>query len=52
MVEFDGGDPSKVEVMDVGFELLTSMITKQVDATIGGLVNHEVPVMEEKGLSS
>ena len=50
MVEFDGGDPSKVEVMDVGFELLTSMITKQVDATIGGLVNHEVPVMEEKGL--
>ena len=50
MVEFDGGDPSKVEVMDVGFELLTSMIAKQVDATIGGLVNHEVPVMEEKGL--
>ena len=50
MVEFDGGDPSKVNVIDVGFELLTSMITKQVDATIGGLVNHEVPVMEEKGL--
>lgn len=50
MVEFDGGDPSKVKVMDVGFELLTSMITKQVDATIGGLVNHEVPVMIEKGL--
>ena len=50
MVEFDGGDPSKVQVIDVGFELLTSMITKQVDATIGGLVNHEVPVMEEKGL--
>ncbi len=50
MVEFDGGDPNKVNVIDVGFELLTSMITKQVDATIGGLVNHEVPVMEEKGL--
>ena len=50
MVGFDGGDPSKVNVIDVGFELLTSMITKQVDATIGGLVNHEVPVMEEKGL--
>ncbi len=50
MVEFDGGDPNKVKVMDVGFELLTSMITKQVDATIGGLVNHEVPVMVEKGL--
>lgn len=50
MVEYDGGDSSKVEVIDVGFELLTSMITKQVDATIGGLVNHEVPVMIEKGL--
>lgn len=50
MVEFDNGDPSKVEVIDVGFELLTSMITKQVDATIGGLINHEVPVMIEKGL--
>ncbi|WP_300392591.1 ABC transporter substrate-binding protein [Fusobacterium sp.] len=49
MVEFDGGDPNKVKVMDVGFELLTSMITKQVDATIGGLINHEVPVMIEKG---
>ena len=49
MVEYDGGDPSKVQVMDVGFELLTSMITKQVDATNGGLVNHEVPVMIEKG---
>lgn len=50
MVANDGGDPSKVELLDVGFELLTSMITKQVDATIGGLVNHEVPVMKDKGL--
>lgn len=50
IVEYDGGDPEKVKVIDVGFELLTSMITKQVDATIGGLVNHEVPVMEDKGL--
>ena len=45
----DGGDPSKVEVLDIGFELLTGMITKKVDATIGGLINHEVPVMLEKG---
>lgn len=45
----DGGDPSKVEVLDIGFELLTGMITKKVDATIGGLINHEVPVMKEKG---
>ena len=45
----DGGDPEKVEVLDIGFELLTGMITKKVDATIGGLINHEVPVMLEKG---
>ena len=50
MVEFDGGDPNEVNVIDVGFELLTSMITKQVDATIGGLVDYEIAVMEEKGL--
>ncbi len=49
MVLKDGGDPSKVEVLDIGFELLTGMITKKVDATIGGLINHEVPVMLEKG---
>ena len=49
MVSQDGGDPSKVEVLDIGFELLTGMITKKVDATIGGLINHEVPVMIEKG---
>lgn len=45
----DGGDPKKVNVMDIGFELLSGMITKKVDATIGGLINHEVPVMLEKG---
>ena len=49
MVSQDGGDPSKVEVLDIGFELLTGMITEKVDATIGGLINHEVPVMIEKG---
>ena len=41
--------PSKVELLDIGIELLTGMITKKVDATIGGLINHEVPVMLEKG---
>ncbi|MDP0488628.1 MAG: ABC transporter substrate-binding protein [Fusobacterium sp. JB020] len=50
MVAEDGGDISKVKVLDVGFDLLSSMITKRVDATLGCFVNHEVPVMKEKGV--
>ncbi len=46
----DGGDISQVELIDVGFELLSSTITKRVDATFGAVYNHEVPVMEEKGM--
>lgn len=49
MVKADGGDPNSVKVIDVGFELLSSMVTKKVDATTGGLINHEVPVMQHEG---
>jgi putative hydroxymethylpyrimidine transport system substrate-binding protein len=49
MVKADGGDPDSVNVIDVGFELLSSMITKKVDATTGGLINHEVPVLKHEG---
>ena len=38
------------EMIDVGFDLMSSMTTGNVDATIGCLVNHEVPQMEEGGL--
>lgn len=44
-----GADYSDVSMIDVGFELMTSMTTGNVDATIGCLVNHEVPQMEEEG---
>lgn len=37
------------EFVDVGFDLMNSMTTNQVDATIGCMVNHEVPQMEEEG---
>lgn len=37
------------EFVDVGFDLMSSMTTKQVDATIGCMVNHEVPQMEKEG---
>lgn len=49
MVEADGADFSNIELIDVGFDLMSSMTTGNVDATIGCLVNHEVPQMEEEG---
>lgn len=49
MVKEDGGNPETVKIIDVGFELLSAMITKKVDATTGGLINHEVPVMKYEG---
>ena len=44
-----GADPKSVTLQNVGFDLMSSMTTGQVDATIGCLVNHEVPQMEEEG---
>ncbi len=37
------------ECIDVGFDLMSSITTKQVDASIGNMVNHEVPQMEKEG---
>ena len=51
MMEADGADFSKTTMMDVGFELMSSMTTGNVDATIGCLVNHEVPQLEEEGFT-
>lgn len=44
-----GADPDSVKLVDVGFDLMSSMTTGNVDATIGCLVNHEVPQMEKEG---
>lgn len=49
-VKADGGDPSKIDFIDVGFDLMSSMTTDQVDATIDGLENHELVLMEKQGL--
>ena len=46
-----GADYRDVTLIDVGFDLMSSMTTGNVDATIGCLVNHEVPQMEEEGFS-
>ena len=49
IMENVGADYSDVTMVDVGFDLMNSMTTGNVDATIGCLVNHEVPQMEEEG---
>ena len=49
MVKACGEDPNDINLINVGFELMSSMTTDSVDATIGCLVNHEVPQLEEEG---
>lgn len=49
MVKNDGGNPENVEMIDVGFELGSSIVSKNVDAVIGAYINHEVPVLKHEG---
>lgn len=49
MVQNDGGNPDKVDMVDVGFELGSSIVAKKVDAVIGAFINHEVPVLMHEG---
>lgn len=49
MMKYCGENPENVNLVNVGFELMSAMTTDNVDATIGCLVNHEVPQLEEEG---
>ena len=49
IMQSNSADPNSVNMVDVGFDLMSSMTTGNVDATIGCLVNHEVPQMEKEG---
>jgi putative hydroxymethylpyrimidine transport system substrate-binding protein len=49
MVQTDGGDPSKLKYVDVGWDLIPSMTTKKVGSIIGGYVNHEKLLLEKEG---
>ncbi len=51
MLENAGLSTNDCEFVDVGFDLLTATTTGQVDATIGNMVNHEVPQLEEEGIA-
>ncbi len=49
IMEDAGVDSSSITMQDVGFDLMSSMTTGNVDATIGCMINHEVPQMEHEG---
>ena len=50
MLEKAGVSAEECELIDVGFDLLTAITTGQVDATIGNMINHEVPQLAEQGI--
>lgn len=52
MVKADGGDPDSIEMVDVGFELGSSIVNGSVDAVIGAYINHEVPVLKHEGFET
>ena len=49
MLENVGQTKDAAQTIDVGFDLMNSMTTGNVDATIGCFVNHEVPALEAQG---
>lgn len=44
-----GASLADVEMIDVGFDLMSAMTTNNADATYGCFINHEIPALEEKG---
>lgn len=51
MMENVGADASDVNMINVGFELMSSMTTGNVDATIGCLVNMKFRSWKKKALT-
>lgn len=49
MMETDGADFNSVKMVDVGFELSSSIVSEQTDAAIGMYINHEFPMLEYEG---
>ncbi|HYF93735.1 MAG TPA: ABC transporter substrate-binding protein [Symbiobacteriaceae bacterium] len=49
MVKAAGGDPAKVTLTDISWDLIPAIQTKRVPAIAGGFVNHEKPILEKEG---
>ncbi|WP_379970166.1 ABC transporter substrate-binding protein [Ectobacillus sp. sgz5001026] len=52
MVKQDGGNPDKVKFVDVGFDLISALTMKKVDAVTGAYINHEVPLLNKQGFQT
>ena len=50
VVEYDGGNIQKVELINVGYDLVKALISKKVDAIIGAYWVHESFIIEKQGL--
>lgn len=48
MVKSAGGDPQKIKMVDVGWDLIPAMATKKTDALIGGYINHEKLLLDKE----
>ncbi|BCG59036.1 ABC transporter substrate-binding protein [Paenibacillus sp. URB8-2] len=49
MVKADGGDPDKVNFVDVGYDLIPAISTGQTDAIMGAFINHEQLILQKEG---
>lgn len=49
MVRNDGGDINKVRMTDVGWDLMSSLATDNVDALTGAYINHELVLLKKEG---
>lgn len=49
MLEKEGYTIDDINLIDVGFDLNAALITGNVDATIGGYINHEYPTLIQEG---
>jgi putative hydroxymethylpyrimidine transport system substrate-binding protein len=49
MMKTDGADFNSVTMVDVGFELSSSIVSEKTDAAIGMFINHEFPMLEYEG---
>jgi putative hydroxymethylpyrimidine transport system substrate-binding protein len=49
MVRTAGGNPQRIKMVDVGWDLIPAMATKKTDALIGGYINHEKLLLEKEG---
>lgn len=49
MIESSGADVDKVEIIDIGFDLIPGLVTEKVDAISGPFLNHEQVLLENEG---